>query len=208
MSYIKHVFIDESGDLGRYGSKYFTIAAMVVEEPKILNRILKRLRRHKLKKKLKQLPEIKANNSNKQIREYVLKKINKSDCQIFAIVVDKLKIFSDLYEVKDKLYNFLCGILLTRLGITSGKLIIVIDKKHTNTLVREDFDNYIKTKLNDFSKNLTIEINHLPSYSKNELQVTDFVAWSINRKFNVGDDFYYRIIEGKIANKEDMELWK
>lgn len=206
MGFATYVFIDESGDLGFYGSKYFTIASIVTSEPKSLARIIKRLRQRGLKKKIKELPEIKANNSNKGIREYVLKRVNNLDCKIFAIVVDKSRILSRLYEVKDKLYNYLCGILLDRISLNSGKVIITIDKKHTNTLIREDFNGYIKDKIS--KKSTAIEIYHLPSYSKNELQVTDFVAWSISRKFNVGDDFYYKIIEGKIINKENIFLWK
>lgn len=206
MKYIKYVYIDESGDLGLYGSKYFTIVAILIYEPKILDRIIKKLRQRKLKKKLKELPEIKANNSNRIIREYVLKKVNSLNCNIFAIVVNKSKILSHLYEVQDKLYNYLCGILLSKIGLESGKIVVTIDKKHTNTLIRENFNNYIQNKIGN--KDVKVEIYHLPSYSNNELQVTDFVAWSINRKFNTEDDHYYKIIEEKISNKEEMLLWK
>ena len=206
MGFVNYVFIDESGDLGLYGSKYFIIVAIVTTDPKSLNRIIKKFRQRKLKKKIKELPEIKANSSNRRIREHILSKVSNLNCKIFAIVVDKSKILSRLYEVKDKLYNYLCGILLDRIGLGSGKVIITIDKKHTNTLIREDFNSYIKDKIG--SKSITLEIYHLPSYSKNELQVADFVAWSISRKFNVGDDFYYKIIEEKIINKENIFLWR
>ncbi|MEM5861292.1 MAG: DUF3800 domain-containing protein [Candidatus Aenigmatarchaeota archaeon] len=208
MSWVKYVFVDESGDLGMYGSKFFTIAAIVTDKPKNISRIIKRVRERILKKKLKQLPEIKANSSNRRIREFVLRKIRESDCKIFAIVIDKSKIFSHLFEVKDKLYNYFCGILLNQLQISEGKLIITVDKKHTNTLIRENFNDYVKRKIKERCPKLEIEVNQLPSYTKNELQVVDFVAWSINRKFNSKDDSYYKIIEEKIANKERMELWK
>lgn len=83
MKMVKHIFIDESGDLGKFGSKYFTIAAVSVDEPKNLSRIIKKLRQRKLKKSIKKLPEIKANNSDRVIREYVLKKVGNIDCKIF-----------------------------------------------------------------------------------------------------------------------------
>ena len=63
-------------------------------------------------------------------------------------------------------------------------------------------------KLKSRNIKLEIEIEHKFSYSSNELQVIDFVVWSINRKFNTGDDSYYKIIEEKIANKDSMILWK
>ena len=156
---------------------------------------------------MKELPEIKANTSNQKIREFVLKKIKGSECKIFGLVVNKAKIFPHLYEVKDRLYNYFVGILLNEIR-ESGKLIITVDKKHTNTLIRENFNEYITTKLKERYPELKVEIHHLPSYSSNELQATDFVAWSIQRKFNSGDDWYYKIIEEKIANKERIELWK
>jgi len=208
MGHINYAFIDESGDLGRYGSKYFSIAALITEEPETLARIIKKLRQRKLKKKLKQLPEIKANNSNYIIRKYVLKKVSLSNCKIFAVVVDKSKIFDHLYNVKDKLYNYLCGQLLSRVELSCNKFIVIVDKKHTNTLIRKDFNKYIKSKLNQISKELEVEIYHLPSYSKNELQVADFVVWSINRKFNWKDDTYYKLFETKIVNRNNLLLWK
>jgi len=208
VNWIKHVYIDESGDLGKYGSRYFTIAAVIADQPKTLSRIMKRLRERKLKKKLRQLPEIKANNSNKEIREYVLDKVKNSNCKIFAIVVEKSKVYDYLFNAKDKLYNYLCGRLLSKLDVKTGKLLITIDKKHTNTFFREDFDTYLKNRAAKLSGNLEIEIRHLPSYSSNELQVADFVVWSINRKFNFGDESYFRIIAGNIVNKEEIILWK
>ena len=202
------MYIDESGDLGKYGSRYFTIAAIIVDDPNKLSRIIKKLRQRKLKKKIRQLPEIKANNSTDIIRKYVLYKLKKIDCEIYAIVVNKSAIVNYLFDVKDKLYNYLCGILVENVRKTDGGLTIIIDKKHTNTLVRNDFNKYIENKLKSGGIKLEIKIEHKFSYSSNELQVIDFVAWSINRKFNTDDDSYYRIIEEKIANKDSMILWK
>ncbi len=205
---LKYMYIDESGDLGKYGSRYFTVAAIIVNDPKSLSMITKKLRQRKLKKKIKQMPEIKANDSNPTIKKYVLGRLKKTDCEIYAVVVKKEAIVSYLFDVKDKLYNYLCGILMDKIRKSDGKMFIIIDKKHTNTLVRNDFNRYIENKLKSGNIRLEIGIRHELSYSSNELQVVDFVAWSINRKFNTGDDSYYKIIEDRIANKDGMILWK
>lgn len=201
-----YVYIDESGDLGKYGSKYFAICALAVKNPLALRRIIKKTRERKLKKKIKQLPELKANSCDRLTRESVLTKVGKTDCSIVAIVVEKDNILSHLFTIKNKLYDYLCGILMDRLPLPSHTLSIIIDKKHTNTLMREDFNTYIKNKISIKNKNLNIEISHKESFSLNELQVADFVVWSINRKFNVLDDSYYRLIEHKIINKETMVI--
>jgi hypothetical protein len=46
------------------------------------------------------------------------------------------------------------------------------------------------------------------SHSDHGLQVADFVAWAINRKFNLGDEEYFNIIKGRIKNIDRMEMWK
>lgn len=207
MRWINYVYIDESGDLGKFGSKYFTVAAIVVEEPKALARIIKRLRQRKLEKSIKELPEIKANNSKGWIREYVLGKVREAQCSIFSVVVKKDDLRDDLFGMQDRFYNRLCSALLGKLNLDHGRILITVDKKYTNTLLRADFDAHVKNELKRGNKELAVEILHLPSCASNELQVADFVAWSINRKFNTGDDSYYRLIDEKIINKEDM-LWK
>ncbi|MCK4717624.1 MAG: DUF3800 domain-containing protein [Thermoplasmata archaeon] len=200
----RYVFIDESGDLGQYGSRFFTMAAVVVTEPKFTSRIIKKLRQRKLKKNIRQLPEIKANNSNRMIREYVLKKVQELDCEIFSIVVEKESIQEHLFEVKNQLYSEICGERLEKIDMDSGTLRIVIDKKDTNTLLRKGFDQYLHKRMDGSGAKITIE--HKPSHLSNELQVVDFIAWAIQRKFNTGDCSYYPIIEEKIINREDMLL--
>ncbi|MBI4176570.1 MAG: DUF3800 domain-containing protein [Candidatus Aenigmarchaeota archaeon] len=70
------------------------------------------------------------------------------------------------------------------------------------------FDEYIRRRIMLRRGELDVEIEHKLSHTSNELQVVDFVAWSINRKFNSEDDYYYKIIQNKIRNRENMELWK
>jgi hypothetical protein len=59
------IYIDESGDLGFTGrsSPYFVIAALIVHNPLTIRRCFAKIRRNKLKKKYKKLPEFKFNNS-------------------------------------------------------------------------------------------------------------------------------------------------
>ncbi len=134
-----YIYIDESGDLGIRGSKYFIIVALKTENPLPLRRIIKKVRKRKLKKSLQKIPEIKANKSPSHIRKYVLKHTIKNEVVISAIVVEKSKILPRLYDVKNRLYNYLAGILLKNI-IPSENIEIVIDKKDTNALIREDFN--------------------------------------------------------------------
>ena len=66
------------------------------------------------------------------------------------------------------------------------------------------FENYIK-KVFSGKK---IKFNQVESFTDNGLLVVDFVAWSVHRKWNLNDDFYFNIIRDKIVNKDNIELWK
>ncbi len=198
----KYVFIDESGDLGKQGCRYFIIVALITNKPKPIYQIIKRIRRRRLKKTMLEQPEIKANSSDNYIRNLVLRKVSEAECNIIVLVVRKEKIFDRLMAAQNKLYNYLCGILLKNITSKDEVVSIIIDRKYNNRLLSKDFDNYIRHDLEYRHINAVVE--QTMSHNNNGLQVVDFVAWAIYRKYNVGDSQYYEIIEGKITNKSNM----
>ncbi|MDY1592129.1 MAG: DUF3800 domain-containing protein, partial [Methanofastidiosum sp.] len=80
------IYLDESGELGfsDRSSKYFVIVLVVCDDEKSLKRLIKKIRGKKLKKTIKNLPEIKANNSTNEIRNAVLKDISKINLSIYS----------------------------------------------------------------------------------------------------------------------------
>jgi len=73
---LSYMYIDESGDLGGRGSKYMVLAALLVEEPRNLDRIIKNMRRNKFKKELKNAVEIKADKSSDAVIKHMLHNLN------------------------------------------------------------------------------------------------------------------------------------
>ena len=205
---IRYAFMDESGDLGRFGIEYFVISVIVVEDPKVLRKIVKNTRKRKLKRRMKDTPELKANRSSPEVREYLLRQLASTDCEIFAIVVEKSKIMPHLYEVKDRLYNFISRIVFTEMRYASGLLKIMVDRKETNSMLQKNFEDYIIRELSNRRPELKIEIRQCDSQQNAELQVADFVAWAIARKFNFGEEKYFQIIEEKLVNRKRMMLWE
>ena len=197
--------MDESGDLGKFGSKYFIIAALTTENPKPIENTIKRIRTKKLKKKLKELSEIKGNNSSPEIRRYVLKELMKHDCKFEIIAITKEKVKDYLYEKKHKLYNYVIGLLIEGMDIYAKDIILIIDKKDNNKLLKEDLNSYIKKKIAEKRFNFNIEISHKDSSNSRCLQAVDFIAWSVNRKLSFDDDSYFNIIESKVRTFK--RLW-
>src|SRR3989344_1192181 len=149
----KYVYIDESGDLGtkQGSSKFLILSALVVNNPKDLDRIIKNMRRNKFKKELKKASEIKANKSSKKVILYMLQKLNSIlDAKIYYIVLEKSKLYSNyLKEDKHKLYNFVAGKLAQNLIFDNTILEIKIDKSKGNLFLQEDFNNYFEQKLKE-----------------------------------------------------------
>ncbi|MFA6530468.1 MAG: DUF3800 domain-containing protein [Candidatus Micrarchaeia archaeon] len=206
-NHVEYIFIDESGDLGKFGSRYFTIVALTTNDIKHISRIIKRLRERRLKKKLKELPEIKANNSDDDTRRYILTKLAGAECSISAIAIPKIKIRDDLFENKEKLYNFLSGMLFEHITLRADRLEITIDKKNGNRLLMDDFNQYLLSKILKKWPAIPVNIKHLESHASNELQAVDFVAWAINRRFCYNDFTYYDLIKSRIKNTGKEEIW-
>ncbi len=206
MALCLYMFMDESGDLGRLGSRYFNISAMITANPKPIQNKMKHIRERRLKKKLAKLPRLKANNSDEAVRRIVLEAISAMDCRLATIVVDKQKIYPYLYEKKVKLYNYIAGILLQTMGIEeSEKVEFIYAKRETNKLLRSDFEGYMGQKFKEAFPQRTLHITGMYEYEDRALQAVDFVAWAVNRKYSLGDDSYFRIIENKTTV---IPLWE
>lgn len=180
---MKYIFLDESGDLGfgSKSSKFFTIFLLVcgVYEEQETQRIIKKIRQRVLKKKLRQVPEIKWNNSSEIIKQKVFEKLSKTNFEVFTIILDKSKVYNYLKKEKHKLYNYLCNLIIAECSI-EGKFELILDRSKNKRSLRDDFDNYIKSKLINKCPNLSIK--HEDSKSNGALQVIDFVSGAIFNK--------------------------
>ena len=195
-----YVYLDESGDLGfgkRGSSNYFVITLLLIEDSTPIKRLVKKIRQRKLKKNLKELPEIKANNSDKTVRKRFLKDLAKEEIEIHCVIVDKNKVYNYLRTEKEKLYNYVSGIILTESTIRNKNIYIIVDKKTSKKVIIEDFNKYIIKKVEErhfFHPRTTVKISHYDSKNSPGLQAVDFASWSIFRKYEHNDDSYCPII--------------
>ena len=155
---------------------------------------------------MKEIAELKANSSSDEIRNEVLKRLVKCDCEINLIIIDKKQIIERLYNAKNKLYNYVFGLLIEDVNLNKTSIEIFIDKKDSNRLLREDLDQYIQSKVKAMNSKTIVKIKHLQSHAHKALQVVDFVAWAAHRKYSFKQENYLGIIKAKIKNTK--ELWK
>lgn len=189
----RFVFIDESGDLGLHGSKYLILAALMVEETKPLNRLVRRTRR-RFGKELGGATELKANKSSDEIRRYLLKKANElPGASVFFIVLEKRKLASEyLKSDKHRLYNYVAGKLAGYLPVGGLNVDIRIDRSKGRQMLEEDFNDYFASKLGQPSK---LGIRHSDSQNWAGLQIADFLAWACFQKFEHGNGSFIELIK-------------
>lgn len=202
------IFLDESGDLGftQKSSKYFVIGLLIAKNEKEIENCVKRTRKAKLKRKLKEVPELKFNQSSDAVRKYLLKCISTKDVEIHGIVLKKYQVYDYLKGHRNKIYNYLTGFLMNKI-ITSSEerqLIVILDK-FLSKESREDYNRYIKGKLSEFiKKTVNIEVEHKDSTSERCLQAVDFITGAISNKYERNNDEYYKIIEAKIKSVQEL----
>ena len=190
---MQYVYIDESGDLGLRGSKHMVLAALIVENYKPLDRIIKNMRRNKFRRMLRNASEIKANKSSDEVRMHMLAKLNGlNDAQILYVVLEKKKLFSEyLKNDKHKLYNYIAGKLAQNLKLQDAGAEIRIDKSKGKQLLQDDFNAYFKTKLAGSEP----KIFHSYSHGWSGLQFADLLAWSCFQKFERNNPKFLDLIK-------------
>lgn len=200
---VKYIYVDESGDLGFAGTKYFVLAALLVNNPRELNRIIKNMRRNKFKKELKDVSEIKADKSSNEVRTYMLSKLNMAgSAKILYIVLEKKKVYSDyLKNDKHKLYNYVAGKLAKHISLDESDVEIRVDKSKGKQLLRDDFDNYFKSNLKE---GLKATIYHSYSHSWSGLQFADMLAWACFQKFEHTNSEFIDLIK---LEQEVCHVW-
>ncbi len=211
------VFVDESGDLG-FGigaSRHITVAAVIVEDGKQLERIPQKMRRRRLKKCLLEKPELKFHNSDHGLRTAVLKKVaGLPEARIACVTVDKTNAKDAHKRDREEVYaSASCELVheIARFVRARERLMIVLDARPCNRDLGMAFDARVRAQAIDGCREAgrvppEITIRRLDSRNSGGLQVADYVAGAIQRKHEIGDDRYYEIIAHLVAIERRFHL--
>ncbi len=202
-----YIFLDESGDLGfgKASSRWFLFTVAIVSEPRSLERVVRKIWRP-LKKKHKKLGEMHAYHADDSTRTRMLQRLNElDDLKVLTVVLNKQKVYVDLRNQKNLLYNYTANILLDRLHssglIKKGEVLeLYIDRKDTKKRLRENFIEYLREAMTARRQgSFTVALHS--SHENKSLQAVDFMSWAIFRKYERGDYEYYERIKNKIVDE-------
>jgi len=204
------MFVDESGDLGfgKLASRYVTLSAVSTEDPIHVARIPRKIRKRRLKKSLLSKPELKYYTSSPEIRRVVLEMVAAlGSVSIGSITVDKSRLARQSKERRNSFCHQLCGDLaceMARHTAAVRSLNVVFDDRPFNMSVGHGFDVYVTERIRASYDTLgliqpRVIVSRVDSLNSQGLQVADFVAGAIQRRYEFGDAEYSSIITDKIV---------
>jgi hypothetical protein len=204
-----YIYLDESGDLGfgRGGSRYFTIAFVVMEDP---THFIRCVRETKMKYNIPRNVELKGNTTREVIKEELLSKFKKLDIEVYAITVKKENVEPKLQKDANILYNYMVGLLLVKriLAETEGaRVCINVDRRVISITSGFKFNEYLRYKIwyEGQRQDINLEINHRDSHRNYAIQGIDVICNSIFRKYNSNNYKLFRVIRDKM--KSDKRLF-
>lgn len=202
-----YIFLDESGDLGfsERSSRWFILTIVLTNNHRKIEKCVKKVHRG-LKKKYKKVKELYAYHSDDITKKRVLKHLSEiDDLQIHCIILNKEKVYVDLRNQKNYLYNYTANILLDRLYNKKNfkdddQVVICIDQRETNKFLKKNFEDYLTNSLTKRGSN-GFEIKIKSSHTEKCLQAVDFISWAIFRKYEKNDYEYYEMIKSKVLGE-------
>jgi len=197
-----YVYLDESGDLGfsERSSKCIVIGILLTENPATVRRCVRKTR-DTIKNSKRRPSELHFNASDQTIRKRLLRRLNKEcDFSTYFVILNKSKVHYDLQGAKDKLYHYLCKIVLSKPKFQSSKQVtIVVDNRCKKQFIREDMSTYILNET--FSIDIKAKLIHQSSEKEKCLQAIDFMAGAVFHKHERADTQYCEIFESKIIEE-------
>lgn len=186
------VFVDESGDLGLRGNRYFVIAAIVPQRGKRIVNFMKDFCVEN------GLSEVKASVLPFSQKQFIFNKLTSAnDYTISYIVADKKNIDNQkLFEDKNLLYNYLFSFLI-RKTLKSAKedVKILLDNHSTKTRSINSLCDYIKIKAyTQWNFKYNLHIVYTDSKDSKMIQVADVIANAIYAHYLYTKDHFYRML--------------
>lgn len=205
------LYLDESGDLGFDSSKpgrsnYFTICILAIRTPTrhkaVLNAVKKTFRR-KVNRKTKGkgvVQELKGSKTSLGVKSFFFNQIAGVHFGVYALTLEKSKLYDKLQMAKDRTYNYLARLLLDELPFEAAdsSVDLFIDKSKSKAEMA-NFNSYISRQLKQrLPPQVLLRIFHGDSCSQLGLQAVDLFSHGIFRKYEQGDMEWFDVFKGKV----------
>jgi len=211
-----HLYLDESGDLGfdfvnKRPSKFFTITIVAVssfEANRKLHKAVSLTLRRKLNKsrrKKRKVEELKGSSTTMEVKKYFCKQIQSLRFGVYAITLNKKKVYERLTQNKSRVYNYVARKVLDQIPFekNSGERVELILDRCMGKPEIEEFNTYIRKQLEGrLSPNIPLNIDHCKSHENKGLQIADMLSWGIFRNYERNDREWLNRYQEKVLFDE------
>lgn len=201
-----YLCLDESGDLGfdfvnKKPSRYFTICLLATSDPKAyytIRRAIKKTLRRKVNKggRAKRLKgEIKATETTIEAKRYFYEQVKDLRFGIFALTLNKRRVYERLTHEKERVYNFITRLVLDQIPFERANVPVqlFVDRSKGKAEIA-DFNTYIFRQLQGrLDPKVPLHIDHVSSEREPALQAADLFAWGIFRKYERKDTRWFEV---------------
>lgn len=187
-----YLYLDESGDLGfdfftKRPSRFFTVTILAIKGVKN-NRALIKAVKKTIRRKLyqKSFSELKGSHTSIKVKQYFNSLILSIPFAIYALTLNKKRIYSDLAQKKDRVYNFMARNVLDQIPFekASTRIELIIDRSKNRREMGE-FNEYIVRQLKGrIAPKVPLDIYHHTSHENLGLQAVDLFSWGIIENMN------------------------
>ena len=218
--FFNYVFVDESGDPGKpykiddNGNKiptgasiFYILSAICLDSQKLF---LAESRIMQVKNKYKYRSELKSDYIPLILYKALLGIVNKLDIQIYYRLIDKRKYRGTfavdgkkkLHNVFDE-YNLVKTVSFAIKQCDFEKVEVVIDRADRRLLDGkfDNFDNYLRSKVNTKTIKRIMNITHVNSEYVNAMQLSDLVSGAIKDNFTGKNRDLVNIINRKLLKR-------
>ena len=189
-------FLDESGDVAytAEAGRTLVVVVVVVQQPEKLRKAVTKTRKA-LGKGARNLPELKAADSDPRLIKKLLTHAVNIGFDAVGVVIDKSK-FPEPEDPED-LYREACAVAVREVLVQSAPLTVTLDRRYTKWLLREKLDRALAAGVEDLG--VTLAIYHADSQQEYGLQVADAISWALFQKYERQDEMFWEIIRARVA---------
>jgi len=201
---LRYAYLDESRAPTRPGASHSFLVIAVLSADQHVSRAIE-LHAKRLRKKIRAHlgEELKATKAKPEQVRRLLQAIATEDIAIVAVVIRHPAQLQSGASAEDW-YREAVSLAALHCTYYWPQLHLILDKRYTKASLRAKLEEAIRSRLEAVaSPQVTIE--QLDSRSSLGLQVADYIAWAIARKYSVQDEQYYDLIKSKIVAEEVIE---
>ncbi len=206
----RYIYADESGNFdfsrNRGASRYFILATVALEDHSIANRLYD-LRRDLAWRGLDIAEGFHATEDRQSVRDAVFEVIREHDFRVDATILDKPKADPKFHLDEVALYKlawfFHMKFVSVRAALPGDELFVVAASIGIRRK-RENFRSAIQDTMNQVWPAENFRCAMWPAATDASLQVADYCAWAIQRKWESDDLRSYHLISGKINSEFDL----